>query len=153
MSNNTNYKHYHNKKFREPRVNPNEIKASLCLPADLNENIANEIIDTINNTKFNKISIPLSTYRWIIDGVKEGSEPDTRSTTIGYIRNYNAETKEFTLIVFTGFIDKVKSLGDIAIEVQFTEYKERLGTITKLNVIPVIKDTDSEHEYLMEFGE
>lgn len=136
MSKYTDQKIYNtNRKFKEHKVNPNEIKASLCLPADLNENIVNEILDVLSKAKFNKISVPLNTYRWMTENTAD--KTDTRVSTIGYIRYYNAETREFSLVVFPSFIDMVKSLGDVAVELQFTEFKEKLGTITKFNLIPV----------------
>lgn len=146
---NNNGKSYNNNNFnsrkkvaRQPKVNPNEIKASLFLPANLNENIKNEILDVLATTKFNKISIPLGTYRFMIDS--NISEDDNRICTIGYIRNYNADTKEFTVVIFSKFIDLVKGNSNVAIELQFTEYKENLGTITKFNIIPVIVDYEVE---------
>ena len=127
---------------KQPKVNPNEIKAPLYLPADLNENIVNEITEVLTSTKFNKISIPIGVRKCFIDNTVDAN--DTRVATIGYIRNYNAETCEFTVIVFGNFTNIIKELGSIAIDLQIITYKESLGTITKFNIIPVIYEETEE---------
>lgn len=144
---NNNERKYNNfnerkKTNKQPKVNPNELKAPLFLSADLNENIVNEILDVLAETKFNKISMPLGTYRCLIDS--DLDESDTRVCTIGYIRSFNPETKEFTVIVFSKFLDLIKEYGDIAMELQFTNHKEHLGTITKFNIVPVVYEEESE---------
>jgi hypothetical protein len=118
----------------------NELKAQLYLPADLNESIAFEIIDVLNNTRFNKISIPLNMSKRLIDS-KDAN--DTRVTTIGYIRDYDPETEMFTVIVFDNFIESVNSLGDIAMDITFVTYKDKLRNITKFNIIPVIYEVEN----------
>ena len=133
---------FNKKVTRQPRVNPNEIKAPLYLPADLNENIVNEITTVLTETKFNKISIPLGTYRCIIDSNVDAD--DARVCTIGYIRKYDAETKEFTLTLFNKFTDLIKSQGDVVVELQFTTFKEALGSITKFNIVPVVYEEVTE---------
>lgn len=135
---------FNKKVVRQPKVNPNEIKAPLYLPADLNENIVNEITTVLTETKFNKISIPLGTYRCMIDNNVDAD--DTRVCTIGYIRKYNAETKEFTLTLFNNFVDLIKSMGDVVVELQFTTFKEALGSITKFNIVPVVYEEVAEEE-------
>ena len=46
-----------NKVAKQPKVNPNEIKAPLYLSENLSEDIINEITDVLTNTRFNKISM------------------------------------------------------------------------------------------------
>lgn len=118
------------------KVNPNEITIPLYLPADLDENIINEIIDVLESTKFNKISVPLGTYRYLIDS--NANADDDRISTIGYIRNYNKETKEFTVITFGRFAELLKEKNCTVIELMFTIYKDSLGTITKFNFVPSV---------------
>lgn len=136
--NNNRGGNYNNRKkvAKQPKVNPNEIKAPLYLPADLNENIVNEIPDVLTGTRFNKISIPLNIRKCFLD--YNVDENDTRTSTIGYIRRYNAETREFTVVIFSNFIDAVKEYANVAVEPQFTTYKDGLGTITKLTMVPVV---------------
>lgn len=153
MSNNTNQNNYeknHNKNHggrknfnnKVAKVNPNEIKAPLYLPADLNENIASEILNVLTTTKFNKISIPLGIYR---NCIENNVDPDdNRICTIGYIRKFDAETEEFTVVIFSKFTDIIKGLGDIAVDLMYTTYKDALGTITKFNILPVFYETDDE---------
>lgn len=126
------------------KVNPNEIKVPLYLPADLNENTANEILKVLAETKFNKISIPVGTYRCLID--YNVDESDNRVCTIGYIRNYNIKNNEFTVVIFSKFMDFVKSMKESAIELTFTNYKDKLGTITKFNIIPVVYENEEDNE-------
>ena len=136
-------KSYNNfdKTKKQPKINPNEFKLPLYLSADLSEKVTNEIIDVLSNTKFDKVSIPLSTYKTLMDSNVD--ETDTRVCTIGYIRKYDSESKCFTVIVFNNFVDLIKEFGDSAIVLQFTTHKENLGTITRFNVCPVLYD-DSE---------
>lgn len=123
---------------REPKVNLNEIKVPLQLPGlNLDDlNITHEIFDVLAETKFNKISIPLGTYRYLIDSTIE--KDDNRICTIGYIRDYDVETDEFTVIIFDKFINLIKDLGDIAINLVFTRHVNSLGTITKFNIAPAV---------------
>lgn len=127
---------------KQPRVNPNEVKAPLYLPADLDKNILTEINDVLNETKFNKISIPIGTYRCLIESNVDCD--DNRVRTIGYIKKYNPETKEFTIVIFENLIEKIKEQGDIAVELQFTKYKNTLGTITKFNIVPIFVEVPVE---------
>jgi len=133
--NNEGRRNNFSKRDKQPKVNPNEIKLPLYLPADLDEKIANEILNVLDSTKFNKISIPVGTYRGFLEDVDEG---DNRVCTIGYIRNYNAENNEFTVVVFSKFTNTIKEFGDIAMELAFNIYKNALGTITKFNIVPVV---------------
>ena len=122
---------FNNKKFnKKPRVNPNEVKASLCISKVITEDMYREIIDVLANTKFNKISIPLGIYRNAIDSNVDAD--DVRITTIGYIRDYNTETYEFTVVIFKNFIDYIKKIENPVIDLLFTETRNgTLGTITK----------------------
>lgn len=137
-----------NKVNMQSKVNPNEIKVPLYLPADLNKNIINEIIDVINTTKFDKISIPLGTYRCLIDSNADAN--DNRISTIGYIRKYDTETEMFTVVIFNNFIDLFKSKSDNAITLQYNSYKDHLGTITKFNIVPVFYEDESENDEIDE---
>ena len=119
-----------NKKPREPKVNPHEVKASLGILKEVNENVYTEILDVLASTKFNKVSIPLGIYKSLIDSNVDAD--DSRITTIGYIRDYDAETKEFTVIIFKGFIDYIKKNDCSVMDLLFTETRNgTLGTITK----------------------
>ena len=140
---NNNYK----KSDRQSRVNPNEIKVPLLLPADLNEDITNEILDVLASTKFNKVSIPLGAYRNLIEDTAE--EGDTRVCTIGYIKNYDVVSKTFAVIIYDKFLETIKNpeLGELKMSLVFTTYKETsLGTITKFNITCVNSEAVAEAE-------
>ena len=136
--NNRNYK-------KQPKANINEFKVPLYLLSEPDESVNDEILEVLTATKFNKISIPLGTYRSVIDDTVD--ENDTRLCTIGYIRNYNAETKEFTVIIFSNFADLFREQESTVIDLQFTTYKGKLGVITKFNIVPVVED-DEESEVI-----
>lgn len=143
---NRNYESYNTQRqTRTPRVNPNEVKAQLYLPEDLCDNVKAEIIDVISKAKFSKISVPLGTYRCNLD---ESNGDDERISTIGYMRKYDPDSQEFTVIVFNNFIDIVKGFGDLAVELLFTTNKDKtkLGTITKFNLVPIIYEDAVEQE-------
>lgn len=125
---------------KQPKVNPNEIKVPLYLPADLDENIINEINNVLTTTKFDKISIPLGTYRCLIDSNVDAD--DARVSTIGYIRKYDAETEMFTVVIFSNFIDFFKAQSDNVVTLQFNSHKDHLRTITKFIIVPVVCDDE-----------
>ena len=135
MNNEKNYNGKRNKKSKPAKANPNEFKVVLHLSEEANENINNEIIDVLANTRFDKISIPVGTYRNLAEECSDAD--DNRVCTIGYIRNYDANTKEFTLIIFDKFTKKIKDLGDIVMGVSYTSFKDSLRTITKFNLLPI----------------
>lgn len=102
------------------------------------EEIINEIIDVLKGTKFNKISIPLTTYRYMCD--ESIPEDDIRITTAGYIKKFNATDKTFTVVLFANnakAITEKYAKEDLMIEAVFTQYKDKLGIITKFVLAPV----------------
>lgn len=126
----------------QPESNPNEVKTKLLISSDFNEGVKEEILDVLANTKFNKISVPLGTYRYLVENVAEG---DNRIVTVGYIKKYNADKQEFTVILFNNMCSKIKEMGDLAIELLCTMFAGRLGTITKFNIIPVEEGDEKEN--------
>ena len=130
---NNNTRKGYKKANNQPRVNTNEIKVPFYLSTDLNDDLRDEIFDVLATTKFDKISIPLGIFRNLIEDCKEG---DTRVCTIGYIRNYDIERAEFTVVIFSKYIDIVKELGieNLVLEVMFNTYNNGLRTITKFNI-------------------
>ena len=150
MSNNTNYENKKtfngNKKFfKKPKTNPNEIKAPLFINKVIDENMYTEILEVLESTKFNKVSIPIGMFKSLIDSNVDAD--DSRVTTVGYIRNYNAETKEFSVIIFKGYAELIKKYNKYAADLLFTEHpKGGLGTITKFIIYPAEKLTDDNNE-------
>lgn len=129
------------KPVKQPKVNPNEIKVPLFLSADLDDNLVDEILDVLSNTRFNKISIPLGTYRSLIDSNVDMD--DNRISTIGYIRDYDAETSVFTVIIFNNFIDLIKKFDNPAVNLMMNiRNNNSLGSITKFNIVPEIDNKE-----------
>ena len=151
MNQNKNEKKYNNnrkehKKFnKQPKVvNYTELKVPLYLSA--NQDIIDEVIDVLSDTKFDKISIPLSTYRSLIDSNVDAD--DTRIATIGHIRKYDSEESEFTVVIYNNFIGLINSHKHFVIEPQITYNKDKkLGTIIKFNIIPVVYENEEADAY------
>lgn len=129
---------------REKKVNPNQIKAVVAFDEGTPETVAEEILDVLKKTMFNKLSYPIGTYRNYVDD--SAAEDDTRITTIGYVRNYDADNEEFTIVLFPKFTDIIKNMGEIGVQVLFTTNKrtEGLGSITKFNIVPCISVSADE---------
>lgn len=142
MSKNNNVKT--KKVTKQSKVKANEIKASLCVPEYPNENIGDEIICVLEDTKFNKISIPINTYRYIVDGRNEID--DVRLCTVGYIRDYNANNKEFTVVIFDRFVGLInKPDTENIIKLAFTTNKDgSLRTITKFIITSLTYTKENE---------
>jgi len=128
-------------------VNPKMIKASLYIAQDFGDNIRNEILDVLASTPFSKISFPIGTYRYHIqDNI---ADDDNRIITVGYIKSYDPETCEFTIIMFNDEVkDKLKAAGDLlCVEVLCTTYAtDKLGKITRLNVVPMYNEYSEEDD-------
>lgn len=132
-------------RYNKPEPNPNEIRTKLLISSDFKEEVKEEILDVLAETKFNKISIPLGTYRYLVEN--DVAEDDNRIVTVGYIKKYNPSNQEFTVILFNNMRDIIKDMGNLTIELLCTMFGGHLGTITKFNIIPVeedIQDEDSE---------
>jgi hypothetical protein len=112
----------------------NYITAKLAFYKDLPDEVYNEIIDVLKKTKFNKISFPLNTYRYLIDETVD--DIDTRMATVGYIKRFDADKLEFTVAVYPKSHDAVAAFENPVVEVVWTEFKGKLGVITKLNIVP-----------------
>lgn len=132
----------------KPESNPNEIKTKLLVSPDFKEEVKQEILDVLAETKFNKISIPLGTYRYLVED--NVAEDDNRIITVGYIKKYNPSNQEFTVILFNNMRDIIKEMGNLTIELLCTMFGGHLGTITKFNIIPVEEDVQDEDSELDE---
>lgn len=131
---NSNSKQYQN----------NTIEVPLCLEGDISEDLYGEILSVIAGTKFTKISIPVNTYRkYVVEGFKDD---DTRVSTIGYVKKFNPKTNKFVVVIFNNSVDAINKLQNPAMELVFTQYKGKLGTITKFNIIPTDSVVESSTE-------
>ena len=112
----------------------NYITAKLVFCKEVSDAVFDEIVDVLKKTKFNKISFPLSSYRNLFDNTVAAD--DTKMLTVGYIKKFDAENLEFTVMVFPKCKEVVDAFKNPAIEVVWTEFNDKLGVITKLNIIP-----------------
>ena len=116
----------------------------LVVPADIPDSVYEEILNVLSNVPFNKISFPISTYRAYLDNTVDDN--DTRVITTGYIKGFNPDTNEFSLIVFPNNRDIIANFKEPVVEVVYTEYPEpgTLGTITKFNIIDMNDNEEAE---------
>ena len=137
--------------FNKNRTNQKRIVKNTVLevpfktPSDISNDIYNEIMDVIETTKFDKISIPLSSYRHYYDNRVD--EKDTKVFVIGYIRKFNKDDNTFTVVIFNNNAKTVTEFTNPEITVGFTQFKDKLGAITKFIIAPGIKvgdDSDTE---------
>lgn len=123
----------------EVRDNKNIIKHTelfieLLIEEDT-EDILEEVYETLAITPFDKISVPVSTYKSYID---DSMDPNNNKTiTVGYIRSYDDRDEVFNIVLF----DKYKELANNELHIEpfyNTIYEDgitKLGTIIKLNII------------------
>lgn len=120
----------------------NSIEVTLAFPADITEELRTEIMDVINTTKFNKISFPLSSYRHSHDDSIPAD--DTRVITVGYIKKFDRKNSVFHVVLFNNVKSLIEEFDNPIIKVDFTQYNGKLGTITKLIIIPTCIDNESD---------
>lgn len=133
-------KGYSQKPSKKQNPKDNYLKLKVALPSDISDSVVNEIFDVLGRTPFNKISVPVSTYRYYTDS--SVGEDDNRVITIGYVKSFNAEEQVFSVVIFNNNKHVVEQFKNPALEVIFSEYSGKLGTITKLNIID-IADVDN----------
>lgn len=109
------------------------IKAQAVTSKECSNDVLNEVFDTLKNTPFDKISIPLYSVRNVL--FSEEAE-NTKNITVGYIKKYDADKNEFTVVIYDGFKDKVSAIEDPVIDVVFGVYNDKLTSISKLIILP-----------------
>lgn len=139
-------KGYNQKPVKKVQPKDNHLKVSYVLPEDTSESVVAELLDVLKTTKFNRISFPVSTYRYYLNS--DVAPDDNRVITIGYVKNFNAEKGEFTVVIFNNNKAAIEVFTNPVLEVVFSEYNGKLGCITKLNIIdmPVSDNTASVNE-------
>lgn len=129
-------KEYNKKKTNNnKRYNTFDIKFS----KETSNGIKDEIIEVFKNTQFNKISIPVASFKNIVN--PEDTD-DTKNLTVGFVKSFNPETNKFKVVIFNKFKEAINNLEDSAIEITYTEKTDKsgnvsLGTIIKLNIIAI----------------
>lgn len=119
---------------QEQKRQNNAIEARLSLPTDLSDDLYNEIMEVLQTTKFNKISFPLSSYRHNHDNTLPAD--DTRVITVGYIKKFDQKNNKFIVVLFNNAKAVIDGFVNPVIDVSFTQYNGKLGTITKLIIAP-----------------
>lgn len=119
------------KKYDKKNRPNNILEVPLCTN-NLTEDALANILDILASTSFSKISFPISAYKWQIDSSVD--RDDNRSITAGYIKKYDAETKTFTIVIYNKLAETIMAFKEPVMDVVFTEYKGKFGTITRLIV-------------------
>lgn len=122
-----------NNKKKQSKPN-NIIELPIVFPAGTAKEIMDEIRDVLNSTKFNKISINVGTYRNILDDTIP--KDDTRVISVGYIKKIDSENGDMTIGLYEANKDKILALKGAVVDIVYTEYKGKLGTILKFIIRP-----------------
>ena len=106
---------------------------------ETSNNVKDEIIEVFKNTQFNKISIPVASFKNIVN--PEDTD-DNKNLTVGFVKSFNPETNKFKVVIFNKFKEAINNLEDSVIEITYTEKTDKsgnvsLGTIIKLNIIAI----------------
>ena len=106
---------------------------------ETSNNVKDEIIEVFKNTQLNKISIPVASFKNIVN--PEDTD-DNKNLTVGFVKSFNPETNKFKVVIFNKFKEAINNLEDSAIEITYTEKTDKsgnvsLGTIIKLNIIAI----------------
>ena len=113
----------------------NIIKAQLDLSAIPGE-IAEEIEQVISATRFNKISIPVYSPRYLLTEEENKDTSDKRTAVVGYVKRYNPEDQTFQIVLFANAKAAVNGFVNPVIEPTYTQYNDKLSVITKLVIVP-----------------
>lgn len=130
-----NGKFKNKKKFNKKQKNFDGnliVKAPLLLDENVSDDVAAEIYDVLENTPFNKISIPANVpRRFVADNVPAN---DLRVSTIGYIKYCNTKedgTVEFTVVIYKAYKENISEISNLVMKLAFTYTDTNLKTITK----------------------
>lgn len=121
----------------------NIIKAQLDLSAIPGE-IAEEIEQVISATRFNKISIPVYSPRYLLTEEENKDTSDKRTAVVGYVKRYNPEDQTFQIVLFANAKAAVNGFVNPVIEPTYTQYNDKLSVITKLVIVPGEAEEEDE---------
>ena len=137
------------RKFQMPKKNVNKkvqqsyLKVGFVVPEGTTDEVMEDIFEVLKKTPFNKISVPVGTYRYLIDD--SIAEDDNRVITVGYIKRYDPEIRVFDIAIFNANKQTIEAFDNKALELVFTEYNNKLGTITKFNIVSLPDDVEEEN--------
>lgn len=138
------------RKFQMPKKNVNKkaqqtyLKCGIIVPEGTSDAVMDEIFDVLRKTPFNKVSIPVGTYRYLIDDTI--ADDDNRVITVGYIKRFDADNNVFDIAIFSNNKPLIEAFENPALELVFTEYNNKLGVITKFNVVSLLDEDVDESE-------
>lgn len=128
----------------EPKKNQqNYIKCGIVVPEGTSDAVMEEIFNVLRSTQFNKISIPVGTYRYLIDD--SIADDDNRVITVGYIKRFDPESNMFDIAIFSNNKQTIEEFENPALELVFKEYNNKLAVITKFNIVS-LPDADDEED-------
>ena len=132
------------------------ISAGFNLPSSIPTKIKNEILEIIKSARFDKLSFSLSTYRKLID--KQVDDDDERINTVGFIKDFDAETNTFRVGIFSGSRETIEGFVNPIITPLYNTINKgnNLGVITKLIIEPgptIVLDNSTDEEYTEEESE
>lgn len=128
------YNNHNNRSQQREKKQNNRVVATVVFPGDISAELRDEILAVFAETKFNKISFPLSSYRRLLD--ENAPDDETRSLTVGYVLKFDPETNKLTVVIYNTMLPTIQSFENPVIEPVFTERDGKLGTIIKLNIVP-----------------
>ena len=129
---------YKKKAPNATRKQPNFMRLPIVFASDISESVINEAVEIIRETKFNKISFPVSVYRHLVD--ENVAADDTRTVNTGYVKTFDPESNEATVVIFNNNRATIEAFKKPALVVVLTQYNGHLGTITKLNIVDLGDD-------------
>ena len=113
----------------------NENKAPIVVELNLDgvsDSLKSEITELFTKTRFNKISVPLYSYRRLFDDEAKTESNNDKTTVVGFIKKFDSKSNKFTLAIYNGLRDRVDTFKNPVVKVVFTEYDGTLGTVTKI---------------------
>lgn len=140
MANNKEFKGKKKDTRKKPHRINNKIELGFYLPPEASDDLVEEVNNVLASTPFSKISFPITTYKSYVD--KRVPETDNKVTAVGYIKSYNAETKMFTVIIFSGIAETITKFEQPVLEVIYSEHDGKLGVITRMNIVPTESASD-----------
>ena len=125
----------------EPKKNQqNYIRCGIVVPEGTSDAVMEEIFNVLRSTQFNKISIPVGTYRYLIDD--SIADDDNRVITVGYIKRFDPESNMFDIAIFSNNKQTIEGFENPALELVFKEFNNKLAVITKFNIVSLPDEED-----------
>lgn len=115
-------------------------EARLLLPENISDELKQEILDTLKDANFTKLSYPIAAFNYAINSDKDEVVDINKTTIVGYIKKYIKKDEKFIFNIYNSLRAKIEDFSDPVVIVKFREYDGKLGVITKL----IIKDNNAK---------